>query len=215
LAGAAAVSVTVPVDEFPPTTLVGFKESEDSATLEVELNVALTDCAEFIVTLHAPVPLQAPPQPAKVEPESGVAARLTTVPLAKLAEQVVPQEIPEGVLVTVPAPFPLLDTVRVKVPALAVKLAPTDFAASMVTLQAPVPVQAPLHPANVEPESGVAVRFTTVPLSKFAEQLEPQEIPAGELATVPLPVPLFVTVRVKDVGGAPVINLLRTFVVAC
>ena len=159
LAGAAAVSVTVPVDEFPPTTLVGFKESEDSATLEVELNVALTDCAEFIVTLHAPVPLQAPPQPAKVEPESGVAARLTTVPLAKLAEQVVPQEIPEGVLVTVPAPFPLLDTVRVKVPALAVKLAPTDFAASMVTLQAPVPVQAPLHPANVEPESGVAVRL--------------------------------------------------------
>src|SRR6185503_8239523 len=47
--------------------------SEDSATVELELKVALTDCAEFIVTLHAPVPLQAPPQPAKVEPESGVA----------------------------------------------------------------------------------------------------------------------------------------------
>jgi hypothetical protein len=215
LAVAAPVSVTVPVDEFPPTTLVGFTDKEDSATLEVELKVALTDCAEFIVTLQAPVPLQAPPQPANVEPESGVATKLTTVPLAKLAEHVVPQEIPEGVLVTVPVPVPLLETVSVKDPAFALKFALTDFAASMVTLHAPVPVQAPLHPANVEPESGVAVRFTTVPLSKFAEQVEPQEIPAGELATIPVPVPLFVTVRVKDVGGAPVINLLRTFVVAC
>jgi hypothetical protein len=213
LAVAAPVSVTVPVEEFPPTTLVGFTDKEDSAT--VELKVALTDCAEFIVTLQAPVPLQAPPQPANVEPESGVAAKLTTVPLAKLAEHVVPQEIPEGVLVTAPVPVPLLDTVRVKGPAFAVKVASTDLAASMVTLQAPVPVQAPLQPANVEPESAVAVRFTSVPLSKLAEHVVPQEIPAGELATVPVPVPLFVTVRVKDVGDAPVINLLRTFVVAC
>lgn len=215
LAVAAPVSVTVPVGEFPPTTLVGFTESEDSATLEVELKVALTDCAEFIVTLQAPVPLQAPPQPANVEPESGVAAKLTTVPLAKLAEHVVPQEIPEGVLVTVPVPLPVFATVRVKGPTFALKFALTDFAASMVTLHAPVPVQAPLHPANVEPESGVAVRFTTTPLSKFAEHVEPQEIPAGELATIPVPVPLFETVRVKDVSGAPVINLLRTFAVAC
>jgi hypothetical protein len=215
LAAAAPVSVTVPVDEFPPTTLVGFTVSEDSATVELELKVALTDCAEFIVTLHAPVPLQAPPQPAKVEPESGVAAKLTTVPLAKLAEHVVPQEVPEGVLVTVPVPSPLLDTVRVKGPAFVLKFAPTDFAASMVTLQAPVPVQAPLQPANVEPESGVAVKFTTEPLSKLAEHVVPQEIPDGELATVPVPVPLFVTVSVKEVGVAPVINLLRTFLVAC
>lgn len=214
LAVAAPVSVTVPVEEFPPTTLVGFTDKEDSATVEVELKVALTDCAEFIVTLQAPVPLQAPPQPANVEPQSGAAAKLTTVPLAKLAEHVVPQEIPEGVLVTAPVPVPLLDTVRVKDPAFAVKVAATDLAASMVTLQAPVPVQAPLQPANVEPESGVAVRFT-VPLSKLAEHVVPQEIPDGELATVPVPVPLFVTVRVKDVGVAPVINLLRTFVVAC
>jgi len=132
LAVAAEVSVTVPVDEFPPTTLAGLTASEDSATVELELNLALTDCAESMVTLHAPAPLQAPPQP-----------------------------------------------------------------------------------ANVEPASGVGVRFTTVPLSKFAEQLAPQEIPGGELATVPVPVPLFVTVRAKEVGGAPVINLLRTFVVAC
>jgi hypothetical protein len=95
------------------------------------------------------------------------------------------------------------------------KFALTDFAASIMTLQPPVPLQAPLQPANVEPESGVAVKLTTVPLAKFAEHVVPQEIPDGELATVPVPVPLFVTVRVKDVVEAPVINLLRTFVVAC
>ena len=212
---AAPVNVSVPVDEFPPITLVGLTVIEESAAGGFELKFALTDFAASMVTLHAPVPLHAPPQPANVEPESGVTAKLTTVPLAKLAEHVVPQEIPEGVLVTVPVPGPLLATVRVKGPGFAVKFALTDFAASIVTLHAPVPLQTPLQPANVEPESGVAVKFTTAPLSKFAEHVGPQEIPAGELATVPVPVPPFVTVRAKDVGGAPVINLLRTFVVAC
>jgi hypothetical protein len=137
------------------------------------------------------------------------------VPFAKLAEHVAPQEIPAGELATVPVPVPLLATVRVKGPGFAVKFALTDFAASMVTLHAPVPLQAPLQPANVEPVSGAAVKLTTVPFAKLAEHVAPQEIPAGELATVPVPAPLFVTVRAKDVGGAPVINLFRTFVVAC
>ena len=215
LLAAACVNVSVPVDEFPPITLVGLTVIEESAAGGLELKVALTDFAASMVTLHAPVPLHAPLQPANVELASGVAAKLTTVPFAKLAEHVGPQEIPAGELATVPVPVPLLATVRVKGPGFAVKFALTDFAASMVTLQAPVPLQAPLQPANVEPVSAVAVKFTTAPLSKFAEHVVPQEIPAGELATVPVPVPLFVTVRVKNVGGAPVINLLRTFVVAC
>ena len=65
-----------------------------------------------------------------------------------------------------------------------------------VTLQAPVPLQAPLQPANVEPAAGIAVKVTTVPLVKLAEQVAPQEIPAGELTTVPVPLPLSITVRV-------------------
>jgi len=215
LLAAACVNVSVPVDEFPPITLVGLTVIEESSAGGVKLKFALTDFAASMVTLQAPVPLQAPLQPANVEPESGLAVKLTTAPLAKLAEHVVPQEIPEGVLVTVPVPAPLLATVRVKSPGLAVKFALTDFAASMVTLQAPVPLQAPLQPANVEPGSGVAVKLTAVPLAKSAEQLAPQAIPGGELATVPVPVPLFVSVRVKDVEAAPLINLLRTFVVAC
>jgi len=88
----------------------------------------------------------------------------------------------------------------VKLPPLtAVKVAVTDVAAFTVTTQFPVPEQPlPLQPANVEPAAGAALRVTTVPVVKEVEQVAPHEIPAGELVTVPPPVPALVTVRAKD-----------------
>jgi hypothetical protein len=60
-----------------------------------------------------------------------------------------------------------------------------------------------LHPANVEPFVGVAVKITVVPMMKFAEQLLVHWVmPPGELFTVPLPVPMLVTVRAAVFGGA-------------
>jgi hypothetical protein len=45
------------------------------------MKLALTDCAEFMVTEQAPVPVQAPDQPANTEaPELGAAVKATTVP---------------------------------------------------------------------------------------------------------------------------------------
>ena len=35
----------------------------------------------FMVTVHLPVPVQAPLQPVKVDPAAGVGLRVTTVPL--------------------------------------------------------------------------------------------------------------------------------------
>jgi hypothetical protein len=68
----------------------------------------------------------------------------------------------------------------------------------MVTAQVPVPVQPPpLQPVNVEPAAGVAVKVTAVPLAKAAEQVAPQEMPAGALETVPVPAPALVTASVK------------------
>src|SRR5437016_14338491 len=75
------------------------------------------------------------------------------------------------------------------------KVAMTARAALIVTLQVPVPVQLPLQPVKVAPAAGAGVRVTTVPVVRAVEQVAPQEIPADELVTVPLPVPDLVTVR--------------------
>ena len=69
--------------------------------------------------------------------------------------------MPEGLEVTVPVPVPARVTVRVF--GMRLKVAVTERAALMVTWQAPVPVQAPLQPANVEPVVAVWVSVTTVP----------------------------------------------------
>ncbi len=79
-------------------------------------NVAVTVVAALIVTVQVAVPEQLPPlQPEKVEPAAGAAVKVTEVPLAYAAAQVVPQAMPAGVLVTVPLPVPVLLTVSVKV----------------------------------------------------------------------------------------------------
>ena len=76
------------------------------------VNVAVTLCAALIVTVQGAVPEHPPPvQPVKRESPFGVAVRVTTVPLVKLALQVLPQLIPAGLEVTVPVPVPLLVTV--------------------------------------------------------------------------------------------------------
>jgi hypothetical protein len=224
--GAGPLSVTVPVDERPPTTVDGFKVKADNATAGVIVNAAV-----FVT------PLKAADMVASVDKATGF------VPILKLAVVAPCGTVTDGgtvadvllleratTVVVTAGPVSVTEPVDEFPPTTLVgftasedsatlgfelKAAPTAFAASMVTLHAAVPLQAPPQPAKVDPESGVAVRFTTAPLSKLAEQLEPQEIPAGELATVPVPVPLLVSVSVNDVGEDPVINLLRTFVVAC
>ena len=101
--------------------------------------------------------------------------------------------IPAGALVTVPVPEPTSLTLSTKTPGIGANCAVTDFAALIVTAQTPVPVQAPLQPLNSEPLAALAVRVTSAPWSKLAAQVVPQVIPAGELVTVPVPVPLVAT----------------------
>src|SRR3989441_9625910 len=165
------------------------------------LKVAVTVVAAERVIVHDPVPEQPPPvQPLKVEPAAGVAVNVTAVPLVKLAEQVTPQLIPTGALVTVPLPVPAGVTVRVEV--WRAKVAVTVVPAESVTTHVPVPEQPPpLQPVKVEPAAGAAVSVTAVPLVKLAEHVAPQVIPAGELVTVPLPVPALLTVS-ATVGRA-------------
>ena len=102
-------------------------------------------------------------------------------------------EIPAGELVTVPVAPPESDTVVESV-ACEAKFAVTNAFAFITTVHVPVPVQAPpLHPVNTLPLAGDAVKVTLVPELKLTEHVAPQLIPAGELVTVPLPVPAFDT----------------------
>jgi hypothetical protein len=78
------------------------------------VNVAVTEASLVSVTLHVPVPVQAPDQPANVEVVFGAAVRVTMVPLVKVALQVAPQLIPAGLLVIVPPPVPALLAVNWK-----------------------------------------------------------------------------------------------------
>jgi hypothetical protein len=69
--------------------------------------VAVTVVSAFIVTTQLEVPLHTPPlQPVNVEPLAGAAANVTELPMVKGAEQVAPQAMPDGVLVTLPLPVP-------------------------------------------------------------------------------------------------------------
>lgn len=93
------------------------------------------------------------------------------------------------------------------------KVAVTFFAASMVTVQVPAPLQSPLQPTNTEPLAGVAVSVTTAPLWKDAVQVAPQSMPGGLLVTVPEPVPVRFTVSTNWAGGT-VSNVAVTFFAA-
>ena len=68
--------------------------------------------------------------------------------------------MPAGELVTVPLPVPVLVTERPKVCRLKVAVQVLLAVIATVPVVHPVPVQ----PAKTDPETGVAVRVTTVPL---------------------------------------------------
>jgi hypothetical protein len=160
----------------------------------IRVKVAVAVVSAFRVTAHEPEPEQPPPdQPPKREPAAGTAVRVTTVAELKALTQVLPQSIPTGELVTVPVPVPCLLTVRFGI---LLKVAVMVASLFTVTWQELVPEQPPPdQPAKNEPAAGAAARVTTVAGMKPWTQVLPQSIPAGELVTVPVPVPCLLTVR--------------------
>ena len=165
------------------------------------------------MSVQAPIPVHAPLQPVNIEPGFGVGISVMTVPASMSEKQALPQEKPSGFEVTTPLPAPALTMRSDGVPVgggggpVAVKIAPTLVAAFMVTVQVPVPEQAPLQPAKVEPELATAVRVTLVPWAKVVLHVPPQLMPPGELVTAPVPVPLGATLNVNCGGGGAVPEL--------
>jgi hypothetical protein len=127
------------------------------------LNVAVTVFAKSIVTLQvAADPVQAPDHPANTEPGLAEAVSVTSVPEENSQAHVVPQLMPDGLLVTGPLPVPAFWTVRTRPPEM-LNVAVTRLFPSIVTTQADVPVHAPDQPEKTEPEFGVAVNVTVTP----------------------------------------------------
>jgi hypothetical protein len=108
--------------------------------------------------------------------------------------------MPPGDEVTSPLPATVTETDGGPLAAV-LNVACALAAAFIVTTQAPVPVHAPVQPANVDPDAGDGVSVTAVPLAKVVLHVGAQLMPAGELATVPVPVPASVTVNVCGGGG--------------
>src|SRR5262245_32582430 len=156
------------------------------------LKVAVTERAAFMVTVQLPLPVQAPDQPAKRERVEAAAVRVTVAPSRKAWVQLLPQLIPAGLELIVPAPLPA--RVRLSVWS-ASKVAVAAWSEPIDRVQLPVPEQAPDQPLKEEPVAGVAVSVTGPPLRE-AEQVEPQSIPAGLEVTEPEPLPALATVSV-------------------
>ena len=165
-------------------------------------NEAVTALAASIVRVQL-APVQSPVQPlnfeAKVEVIVGVAVSVTLEPCVKLAVQVplLQPLIPAGELSTVPVADPVLLKVTCSdcvgtVPKFATTVV-SDV--PITTAQVPVPghvaaLPFTVQPVNCEPVAGVAVKVTVLPLSKLAEQVDPQFTPTGEVVTVPVPAPV-------------------------
>ena len=83
-----------------------------------------------------------------------------------------------------------------------VKLAVTLLAVLMVTVQVPVPEQAPLQPVKVEPTSGAADKISVCALEKeiLQEALDEGQktLPDAPPEIAPLPVPALLNVRMAE-----------------
>jgi hypothetical protein len=165
------------------------------------LKVALTERASDMLRVQLPVPEQAPDQPANLERAEATAVSVTAVPCPKACAQVAPQLIPAGLEVTVPLPLPAL--VSVSVLSLS-NLAVAVWSAPIVSVQEPLPEQAPDQPRKDDPAAGVAVSVTAVPCVKACAQVEPQLIPAGLELIVPLPLPALVSVSLLSLSNLAV-----------
>jgi hypothetical protein len=67
--------------------------------------------------------------------------------------------------------------------------------AGLTVQVSPEVLSQPVQPANIDVESGLAVKVTDPPMSNSAEHVGPQSTPAGLLLTVPDPSPSLRTLR--------------------
>src|SRR5215204_884668 len=115
----------------------------------IALNVAVTVLLALSVTVHVvPDTAHSLLHESNTEPAAAAAESVTLLLVLKLAEQVLPQLMPAGLLVTVPVPVPARATVRVcvGVPTVTVTVASSEPPWPSVTRY--VNVAVPVNPAG-------------------------------------------------------------------
>src|SRR5262249_52006264 len=116
-----------------------------------------------MVTWHWPLPKQPPPdQPLNTEPAEALAVNVTCEPARNKPEQDDPQSIREGTLLTVPDPFPNLETVRV---CSALPEAPPEWQAELALGLVPSIIPTPQSPSISEPTLHRAAPFDSNAIS--------------------------------------------------
>lgn len=101
------------IDEPPPPPPL-LLDGVDVTAVGIVVNVATTTLSDVEFTVQLPVPEHTPPvQPENVDPESGVAVRISVVESFTTSEQSLPQDIPVPDTVPVPEPSLVTDTVYV------------------------------------------------------------------------------------------------------
>jgi hypothetical protein len=171
--------------------------------------VAVTAVAALIVQEQvAAVPLQAPLQPAKTEPEVAAAVSVTGVPTGSASPQSLPHEMPAGTLLTVPEPEPVFVTERVKVDAAVPEPLTARDAVSPPAVKFTLPAKLP---AVVGRKRTVTVRLAPA----ASDPLPPEAMLNGDptlAVTERLVGPVFCTVNVRST--VPLTATLPKFVVA-
>jgi hypothetical protein len=151
----AVQTVAPPPQLIPPPVTVPFPVTlTDNGTVEVPtpVKLAVTVLALFIVTVQVVVvPEQAPPQPRKPAPESGIAVSVTVDPVVSFAVQPDPPAEVHAIPPPVTVPLPVTDTVSVWVAAVFANVACTVWSlVPIATVQlTEVPEHAPLQPLKV------------------------------------------------------------------
>src|SRR5579863_3911524 len=107
--------------------------------------LATTESAPVSITLQSEVPEQAPAHELNTPFDPADSLSVTFVPCGKTALQVVGQLIPSGLLVTVPAPEPVIETVSVSP---GENVAASFSFPVIATLQLVFPEHAPLQPSK-------------------------------------------------------------------
>lgn len=157
---APGVEVTMPLGSLLTVSVKWVLSRKDAPTV----------CACVMLTRHdMAVPVHAPVQPLKDQPDTALALSVTEEFASKAALQFDPQLMPEGKLVTVPDPCTTTCNPNDSGPGRLTEpnLAVTTVVSLMVTVHVVLlPEQSPAHPSKRLEPPGRAVKMTEVPEAK-------------------------------------------------